>query len=96
MPAWMEPKEFRNTLANTPRPLSTIAREIRVDWWGQVNHGAEPYLDAMEHLDKMSDRYGVEDADDIVRLFLSNAHAWRGVTARRIKAELNQMLKDNR
>lgn len=87
----------KNPLAPTiVRPLSTIAREIRVDWWGQVSPAARPYLEALSHLDKMSDKYGVEDADDIIRLFLSNAHAWRGTTARRIKAELNQMLKDNR
>jgi len=29
----------------------------------------------------------------IVRYFLSNATTWRGETARRIKAELKQMLK---
>lgn len=78
------------------RPLSTIAREINVDWWGKVYYGAKPYLEAMAHLDKITDRYGVEDGEIIVRYFLANAQSWRGTKAREIKAELNAMLKASR
>lgn len=44
-------------------------------------------------VDKMSDTYGDDDAKGIVAYFLSNATTWRGDDARRIKAELNAMLK---
>ena len=74
------------------RPLYDIAREIRNDW-KNVYFGAVPYLDALGDLDSMSDAYGADPASQIVAYFLSNATSWRGETARRIKAELNQMLK---
>jgi hypothetical protein len=82
--------------ANGPvRPLHVIAAEISADWrppW----FGAVPYLQAMRSLDKITDNYGADDADGIVRYFLVNAKTWRGETARRIKAELNALLKAGR
>lgn len=76
--------------ANTYRPLSVIAKEIRKDW---KNPGyAEPYLDAMEELDKITDKYHADDARGVVLYFLSNASTWRGETAKKIKAELKAML----
>jgi hypothetical protein len=75
-----------------PRPLHEIAREIRSDWHSPF-YGAVPYLVAMYELQSMDDYYGMDSADMIVRYFLSNATTWRGETARRIKAELKQMLK---
>jgi hypothetical protein len=69
------------------RPLYEIAREIRKNW-NTNNSGtvlspyARPYLEAMETLDSINDRY-----------FLGNATSWKGDTARRIKKELNAMLK---
>lgn len=76
----------------TVRSLSTIAREIR-QTWPKVYFGAVPYLEAMSTLDKVTDRYGMDPGEDIVRYFLSNATTWRGEDARRIKAELKAMLK---
>jgi hypothetical protein len=73
------------------RPLYEIAREIRATW-KNVYFGAVPYLDAMRGLETINDTYGMEDADGIVRYFLSNARGWRGPDARRIKAELTAML----
>jgi len=35
----------------------------------------------------------MDSGDSIVRYFLSNASTWRGETARRVKKELNAMLK---
>lgn len=78
--------------AVAPRPLSTIAREIREDW-AKPYFGAVPYLDAMSSLNAISDKYGWDSADSIVRYFLSNATTWRGDVARRVKAELKAMLK---
>lgn len=74
------------------RPLSVIAEEIAADWRNPY-FGARPYLQAMSSLDKITDKYYFDDADDIVRYFLANASTWRGETARRIKAELKGMLK---
>ena len=73
------------------RPLYTIAAEIRRDWV-KPNYAAVPYLEAMLSLNDLSDSYGCDSADMIVRYFLSNAGSWRGEAARRIKAELRSML----
>lgn len=80
------------------RPLYEIAREIRQNWKKSIsgtdlNYAAKPYLEAMETLDKISDRYIMDSASSIVAYFLGNASTWRGETAKRVKAELNQMLK---
>ena len=69
-----------------PRPLYTIAREIKFDW-------AKPYLDAMASLNELSDSYGADSARSIVAYFLANAQTWRGSKARELKAELRAMLQ---
>ena len=74
------------------RPLHVIAHEIREDWH-PVNYAAKPYLDALDTLSSIDDKYYYDPADEIVRYFLSNATTWRGETARRVKAELKGMLK---
>lgn len=74
------------------RSLSTIARDIKRNW-PKVYFGAVPYLDAMGSLDTLQDRFYSDDAKTIVLYFLSNATTWRGPEAKRIKAELNAMLK---
>ena len=74
------------------RSLSTIAHDIRVDW-AKPYFGAMPYLDAMETLNSIRDTYYYDDAESVVRYFLSNATSWKGETARAIKAELKAMLK---
>jgi len=74
------------------RPLYEIHDDIRKNWikpW----YGAVPYLNAMRYLNSIDDFYGYDSADSIIRYFLSNARTWKGEHARRIKAELNQMLK---
>jgi hypothetical protein len=75
------------------RPLSEIAAEIRADWGPRINSAAAPYVAAMEKLKRIEDDYGHETAVEIVVRFLSVANTWRGKTARRVKAELNAMLK---
>jgi hypothetical protein len=74
------------------RSLSTIANDIRKDW-AKPYFGAVPYLDAMRSLDTLRDKYYFDDAESVVRYFLSNATSWKGETARAIKAELKAMLK---
>lgn len=75
------------------RPLHTIAAEIRADW-KRPYFGAAPYLSAMATLGSIRDPYGLDSGTSIVSYFLANASTWRGETARRIKAELNAMLKE--
>lgn len=74
------------------RSLSTIATEIKKDW-KNVYFGAKPYLEAMAALDKVTDSYYQDTGASVVRYFLVNASRWRGETAKRVKAELNAMLK---
>jgi hypothetical protein len=76
----------------TMRPLNVIAREIRTEWKNPY-FGAVPYLRAMGYLNSVTDSYGLDSADMIVRYFLANASTFRGDSARRIKKELNDMLK---
>jgi hypothetical protein len=78
--------------AESPRSLATIAQDIAANW-PKVYFGAAPYLAAMRQLDTLAGNYGSDDARGIVLYFLSNATSWRGEHARRIKAELNRMLK---
>lgn len=73
------------------RPIYTIAREIRQDW-KKVSPYAEPYLDAMQSLISVNDRYFLDSGRSVVAYFLSNATSWRGDTARRVKAELKAMI----
>lgn len=74
------------------RPLYDIAADIRSDWRNPY-FGAVPYLEAMGDLDSISDDYGADSGDMIVRYFLSNSSRWSGPTAKTIKSELNAMLK---
>lgn len=74
------------------RPLHTIANEIRADW-KQPYFGAVPYLDAMQTLNTIEDKFFLDSARSVVLYFLSNASTWRGDTARRVKAELKSMTK---
>lgn len=78
-------------LAFPVRPLYEIAREIRAEW-KNVWFGAVPYLEALERLDSINDRYIAESAREQVERFLGNAGTWKGEAARRIKAELKQLV----
>jgi hypothetical protein len=76
----------------TTRTISEIAIEIKQDW-KNPNYGAVPYLDAMLSINNINDDYFQDSASSVVIYFLSNARTWKGETAKRIKAELNKMLK---
>lgn len=75
------------------RSLNEIAAEIRKDWGSKVNYAAKPYLFAMSQLSSINDIYGSDSGKSVVRYFLANAGTWRGDVARRIKAELKEMVK---
>jgi len=72
--------------------ISEIAQIIRKDW-AKVNYAAEPYLDAMESLDKITDSYFADSGRSIVTYFLCNANSWKGENAREIKKYLNKIIK---
>lgn len=74
------------------RPIYQIAIEIKKDW-KKTYFGAVPYIDAMLDLDDVTDAYGAENAHSIILYFLSNATTWRGEVAKRVKAELKEMVK---
>ena len=75
------------------RKLYEIASEIRNDWGSKMYFAAKPYVQAMMRLGSVKDKYILDSGDTIVRYFLANASTWRGETARRIKKELKDMLK---
>ena len=74
------------------RSLSEIACEIRKEW-SNANYAAVPYLNAMCGLSSVNDSYGLDDGKTIVLYFLANAGTWRGEAAKRIKAELRELVK---
>ena len=47
----------------------------------------------MHSLRDVTDAYGYDDGRSIVMYFLANASTWRGETAKRVKAELKELLK---
>lgn len=77
------------------RPLYEIAREIRRDW-KNVYFGAVPYLSAMAGMNEVNESYGFDSGKSIVLYFLSNASTWRGEVAKRVKKELNDMVKPSK
>lgn len=70
--------------------IADIAELIREDWGAKVNYAAEPYLEAMEAIQSIEDRYYQDDAASVVSYFLANAGTYRGETARAVKAELKR------
>ena len=76
------------------RPLNEIAGEIHREcnsknWYFY----AKAYVVPMMSLTSVSDNYGLDSGDSIVRYALSNLTYWRGDTARRVKAELKAHLE---
>jgi hypothetical protein len=78
-----------------PRPISAIAADIRAEWTRggkKVNFAAVPYLDAMDDLNAITDTYGVDTGEYVVRYFLVNASQFKGARARQLKEELRALL----
>ena len=82
----------RHVGCNTQRGFYEIAEEIKEDW-KNVNPYAEQYLEAMFSLENPAGMYYEDTAKSVVLYFLSNASSWRGEVARRIKAELKELVK---
>ncbi|QNJ55358.1 hypothetical protein SEA_LITTLEFELLA_47 [Gordonia phage LittleFella] len=76
-----------------PRPIYEIAGDVK-DNWSNVSPYAEPYLKAMLTLNSITNYYGQDSAKSIISYFLANAQGWRGPHARRIKAELKELIKN--
>lgn len=74
------------------RTIGEIALEIACSDY-PVPRPALPYLDAMADLLDFNSVYGADSASSVVAYFLANAGTWRGELPRRIKKELNAMLK---
>jgi len=74
------------------RKVHEIAAEIEKDW-KPVNFAARPYLNEMRGMNTVNDNVGADSGKFVITYFLSNASTWRGETAKRIKAELNKMIK---
>lgn len=74
-----------------PDNIGQIALLVHKDW-KSIYFGARPYLDAMMKMDSIHDNYFEDSAEMVVRYFLANATAWRGETARQVKAKLNRLL----
>lgn len=74
------------------RTLPEIVKEIRADW-KKVSPYALPYLSAMTRIENIYDKYGVDEGRAIVCYFLANCNGWRGEVARKVKRELNEMVR---
>jgi hypothetical protein len=80
------------------KPLNQLAAEILVDWKESPSSAfyriqSMPYVEAMLTMRTCEDRYGLEWGDMVVARALNALHQWRGETARKVKAELNEHLK---
>lgn len=78
----------------THRPLYIIAADIRANWKKPVLP-AFPYIFALRHLDRATDYFGADSAENIIAYFLANARTWQGPEACRIKTELKTILEGN-
>lgn len=78
----------------TKRTFAVIAKEIK-QLWCKPYFGAIPYLDALSQIHSMDKDtpYLFETAGDIVLYLLANMGTFRGEDAKRIKAELKEMVK---
>jgi hypothetical protein len=75
------------------RKIFQIANDI-IEHWPNVHYAAKPYLDAMQQLTTMQDSYGEDSARTVITYFLANAASFRGEDARRLKAELKELLRE--
>lgn len=75
------------------RDICLIGKEIEAEWKVPY-YGAAPYLIAMRELHKVTDFYGQESGESIIRYFLANANYFRGEKARRLKRELKELLQN--
>lgn len=76
------------------RPIYEIAQEINALIKGKpFEVYAKAYTVPMLSLTKITDTYGFDTADTVIAYALSNLTGWRGEDAKRIKAELKDLIK---
>lgn len=75
---------------HTHLPLYRYAGTIKRNW-DNIDRAAKPYIDAMFHLDQITDYYGADTGRSIVAYFLANASKWKGEVARNTKKELRKL-----
>ena len=84
------------------RHLTSIACDIVMDLekndpksrkYDKIVPHAAPYIKAMMTLERLSDSYFADSGASVVAYALSNLGTWKGEKAKKIKAELNDMLK---
>lgn len=95
MPTNQKFNNLKKTIMTTvtqKRPIHVIASEIRKDW-KKIHFGAQPYLEAMEVINSINDRYYFDTAKSIVIYFLANSTTWKGEKAKEIKKELKKLIK---
>lgn len=77
--------------------IAAIAAIIKKNWKATskngIYFGAVPYLQAMGHMQNITDSYGSDSGKSIVLYFLSNATTWKGDVAKLVKKELNKRAK---
>lgn len=75
------------------RTFAQIAQDIKKAW-KHPYYGAKPYIEAMLEIDSTDPnaRYMFETAKHIAKRFLANAPTFRGMEAKRLKAELLALL----
>lgn len=85
------------------RPLNKLAAMALADWGPPGPRPrplyqvfSMPYAQAMLSLSKVSDRYGMDDGEDIVLRFLCNAAQWKGSIAKIVKDELHTHIAEYR
>jgi hypothetical protein len=83
--------EQRRSLRRRQPGHPEIADEIVLNW-PEPYFDAVPCIHAMRRAEKITDRCGMDGGESPVRYFLVNARTWRGEVAKRVKAELKEML----
>jgi len=74
------------------RTIREIAQDI-MENWNNPSPYAMPYLNGMLELISIDDKYFFDDGKSVVLYFLSNASGFRGNLARKLKAELKELIK---
>ena len=81
------------------RSLQEIALEIQKDWknW-EESYASGAILTMLQdkkdgEIVSHSGSQGVMDREQLILRFLSNSRGWRGIVARRVKAELKEMIR---
>lgn len=70
-----------------------IALDIKRDWTN-ISPAAKPYTVAMGQMKDFGENYYLDSGESVILYFLANAGTWRGEVARRVKAELKQILQE--